>query len=132
MLRQAHQPTPKPLRNRAITGTLGNLAASTAINPNADCYVKAIMRIFRREKLLGFWPINIAGWTAYGLVSVAGALPYVGLAPHLNSVRAILVSRSVLSMLGILNTTLLRSFCQHQRRQQASLPRIAVWAFPLS
>jgi hypothetical protein len=90
------------------------------------------MRILRRERLLAFWTLNLAAWMAYGLVSFAGALPYVGLVPHLNSVRSVLVSRAAFVLMGLLSTSLLRSFFRRQRKRFASLLGIAAWAFPFS
>jgi hypothetical protein len=90
------------------------------------------MRILGRERLLAFCTLNFAAWIAYGLVSFAGALPYVGLVPHLNSVRSVLVSRAAFALIGLLSTSFLRSFFQHQRKRFASLLETAVWAFPFS
>jgi two-component system LytT family sensor kinase len=90
------------------------------------------MRILRQERLSAFCTLNLGAWTAYGLVSFAGALPYIGLVPHLNSVRSAFVSRAVFALIGLLSTSLLRGFFQRQRKRFASLPETAAWALPLS
>jgi two-component system, LytTR family, sensor kinase len=88
------------------------------------------MRLLRRERLLAFCTLNFAAWIAYGLVSFAGALPYVGLVPHLNSVPSVLVSRAAFALIGLLSTSFLRSL--FQRKRFASLLETAAWAFPFS
>jgi two-component system, LytTR family, sensor kinase len=90
------------------------------------------MRILRRERLSAFWMLNLGAWIAYGLASFAGALPYVGLVPHLNSVRSVLVGRAAFVLIGLLSTYLLRSFFQRRRKRFASLLETAAWAVPLS
>jgi two-component system LytT family sensor kinase len=90
------------------------------------------MRTLRHETLLAFGAVNFAAWIAYGLVSFAGALPYIGLVPHLNSVRSVVVSRAAFALIGFLSTSLLRSFFQHQRKRFASLLETAALALPLS
>lgn len=90
------------------------------------------MRILRQERLLAFGALNFAAWIVYGLVSFAGALPYIGLVPHLNSVRSVFVNRAAFALIGFFSTSLLRLFFQHQRRLFASLLETAAWAFPLS
>ena len=59
------------------------------------------MRRLWQEKLLVFGTLNLVAWLAYGLVSFAGALPYVGLVPHLNSVRTVFVSRSAFVLMSV-------------------------------
>jgi two-component system, LytTR family, sensor kinase len=83
-----------------------------------------------RKLLSEFHVLNSAVWIAYGLVSFAGALPYVGLVPHLNSVQSVAVNRATFALAGLLSTSLLRSFFQHKRL--ASLPEIAAWVFAIS
>jgi two-component system, LytTR family, sensor kinase len=90
------------------------------------------MRILRQERISAFYTLNLAAWTAYGLVSFAGALPYIGLVPHLNSVRSAFVSRAVFALLGVMSSSLLRVLFQRQRKRLASLHQTAAWAFPLS
>jgi two-component system LytT family sensor kinase len=90
------------------------------------------MRILERKMLQGFWVLNMIAWTSYGLISFVGVLPYVGLAPHLNSIRGVLVNRAAFSLMGLLNTGFLRLFYRQQRRRVVSLLEIAVRTFPLS
>jgi len=83
-----------------------------------------------RRRPSAFYILNTGVWIAYGLVSFAGALPYVGLVPHLNSVRSVVVNRAAFALAGLLSTSLLRSF--FQRKRLASLLEIAGWVFALS
>jgi len=77
-----------------------------------------------------FYILNTGVWIAYGLVSFGGALPYIGLVPHLNSVRSMAVNRAAFALAGLLSTSLLRSF--FQRKRLASLLEIAAWVFAFS
>jgi len=90
------------------------------------------MRRLWQEKLVAFGPLNLAAWLAYGLVSFAGALPYVGLVPHLTSVRSVFVSRAAFALMGMLITSFLRLFFQRQRKRVVSLVGTVAWAFPVS
>ena len=89
------------------------------------------MKKLRRETFSGFWTVNLAAWTAYALVSFVGALPYIGLSPHLSSVPSVLVNRVVFSWMGLLNTGLVRCFYQHQRKRDLPFFKIAACAVPL-
>jgi len=90
------------------------------------------MGIARQAKLSTFYTLNLVAWIAYGLVSFAGALPYIGLVPHLSSVQSLLLSRAVFGLVGALNSSLLRGFFQRQHKRFTSLREIAAWALPLS
>jgi two-component system LytT family sensor kinase len=90
------------------------------------------MSILRQQKLSAFYALNFVAWIAYGLVSFAGTLPYIGLVPHLNSLRSVFVSRAAFALIGLLSTSFLRLFFQRQRKRFASLPETAAWGFPLS
>jgi two-component sensor histidine kinase len=90
------------------------------------------METAQQEKLSTFHAWNAGVWVAYGLISFAGALPYIGLVPHLNSVRSVFVSRAVFTLAGVVCSSLLRAFLQRQQRRLASLLESALWALPLS
>lgn len=90
------------------------------------------MRLLRWEGPSAFGTLNFAAWVAYGLVSFAGTLPYIGLVPHLNSVRSVFANRAAFAVIGLLSTGFLRVFFQRLRKRSASLLETAVWAFPLS
>jgi hypothetical protein len=79
------------------------------------------MEIAGQEKLSTCHALNAGVWVAYGLISFAGALPYIGLVPHLSSVRSVFISRAVFALTGALNSSLLRAFFQRQHQRLASL-----------
>ena len=81
-----------------------------------------------REQYSRFWILQLAAWGGYGVVSFAGALPYVGAVPHLDSVRSLLANRLAFVALGLLATGLLRIAYRRQRRQPASVARLALLA----
>jgi two-component system, LytTR family, sensor kinase len=83
-----------------------------------------------RKKASAFYILNCGAWIAYGLVSFAGALPYIGLVPHLNSIRSAAFNRLAFALIGLLSTSFLRSF--FQRKQFGSLLQTAAWVLPLS
>lgn len=91
-----------------------------------------VMEIARQEKPSSFHALNAGVWVAYGLISFAGAFPYIGLVPHLNSVRSVFVSRAVFAIAGVVCSTLLRAFFQRQQKQSAPLSESALWALPFS
>ena len=68
-----------------------------------------------------FWALQSIAWTAYGLISFGGALPYVGTVPHLNSVRSLLANRLAFVVMGLLSTGLLRIAYRHARHRARSL-----------
>jgi hypothetical protein len=90
------------------------------------------MEIARREKLSTFHALNAGVWIAYGLISFAGALPYIGLVPHLSSARSLFISRAVFALTGALNSSLLRAFFQCQHKRFSPLRESALWALPFS
>ena len=53
-----------------------------------------------------FWKLQFIVWPVYGLVSFVGALPYVGLASHLDSIRSVLVNRAAFAAIGTVTFTL--------------------------
>jgi two-component system LytT family sensor kinase len=61
-----------------------------------------------KSEIAAFWTIQMIGWPAYGLVSFLGVLPYVGLAPHLDSVRSALFSKVAFAGAGIVISSALR------------------------
>ena len=90
------------------------------------------MEIAQEEKLSTFHALNAGMWIAYGLISFAGALPYIGLVPHLNSIRSVFLSRAVFALAGVVCSSLLRAFFRRQQRRLAPLLASALWALPLS
>lgn len=81
-----------------------------------------------RQRLATFYVLNIGVWGAYGLLSFAGALPYIGLVPHLSSVRAVLINRAVFAVMGALNSSILRRFFQSRHGRFTPLRESAMWA----
>ena len=57
--------------------------------------------MIRLPKIAPFWVLQVVGWAAYGLISFVGVLPYVGLAPHLDSVKSAFLSKAVFAIAGI-------------------------------
>ena len=76
--------------------------------------------------------LNLSAWASYGLLSFFGGLPYVGLAPHLNSVRSLLANRAAFVAMGLLTSAGLRRFLQSRRRPSASMPGTVMWILVLS
>jgi two-component sensor histidine kinase len=90
------------------------------------------MNSLLRRRFTSFWTLNSIAWLAYGVVSFAGALPYVGLSSHLDSVRSLFVNRAAFAIVGFLSSGLLRVFVQREIDRQRSLLRAAVRALPLA
>ena len=90
------------------------------------------MEISRQEKLSTFHVLNAGVWSAYGLVSFAGALPYIGLVPHLSSVRSVLINRAVFALTGALNSSILRRIFQRRHGRFTPLRERAMWAVPFA
>lgn len=88
------------------------------------------MGILLQKKVSDFYVLNCAAWVAYGLISFVGALPYIGLVPHLNSIRSAALQRLAFALIALLSTSVLRSF--FQRKRFASLLETAGWLLPLS
>jgi len=76
--------------------------------------------------------VNLSAWVSYGLLSFVAGLPYVGLAPHLNSVRSLLANRAAFVAIGLLASAVLRRFFQYRRRQSASMPGTVMWTLVFS
>jgi hypothetical protein len=85
-----------------------------------------------QSRISPFWALNLAAWSAYGFVSFAGALPYVGTAPHLSSLRVAFVNRFGFAFMALLSTGLLRLFLRRQRVRAAGPLATAALAIPLS
>ncbi len=79
-----------------------------------------------------FWPLNLAAWAIYGLVSFGGAVPYIGVAPHLNSIQSLALNRATFTLLGLLGSGLLRVFSERQKQRGARWLSIAVWLAPIA
>jgi len=73
-----------------------------------------------------FWTIQLIGWPAYGLVSFLGVLPYVGLAPHLDSVRSALFSKMAFAATGIVFCSALRPCYRRENERGSSWLRISI------
>jgi len=67
---------------------------------------------FRRTGL--FWKLQFAAWTGYGMVSFLGVLPYVGTAPHLDSVKSALFSKAAFAVAGFTASSVLRAVYRRQ------------------
>jgi len=76
--------------------------------------------------------MNLAAWAIYGLVSFGGAVPYIGVAPHLNSIQSLALNRIAFALLGLLGTGLLRALSQRQKQRGTRWLSIAVWLAPIS
>ncbi len=55
-----------------------------------------------------FWAVQLVAWPAYGVVSFLGVLPYVGLAPHLDSMRSALATKIAFTLAGFAASSALR------------------------
>ena len=73
-----------------------------------------------------FWAFQLTGWAAYGLVSLGGALPYVGTASHLDSVRSLVASRIAFVIVGIASTSAVRVVHGRLRRRHTPLVRVVL------
>jgi two-component sensor histidine kinase len=78
-----------------------------------------------------FWTLQLVVWPAYGLISFIGALPYVGLAPHLGSVQSVIISKAVFAAAGFLCSSSMRIFYRREK-YTSSWIRIAPAAILLS
>jgi two-component system, LytTR family, sensor kinase len=90
------------------------------------------MKSLLERRISRFWTLQFIVWMAYGLISFAGALPYVGLVPHLDSVRSAFIHRAMFSAVGLLSTGLLRLIYQRECERATSLFRTAVTVVLLS
>ena len=86
----------------------------------------------RLRALPQFWLMQWIAWPAYGVVSFLGVLPYVGVAPHLDSVRSAFFSKLAFALAGIFASSVLRILYQREEARGASWPRIAVSVAALS
>jgi len=100
--------------------------------PNAGWRVQVLMNILLHRRLTSFWTLNGIAWLAYGVVSFAGALPYVGLSSHLDSVRSLFVNRAAFAVVGLLSTVLLRAFLRREFTRGRPLLSLALRALPLA
>ena len=80
------------------------------------------------SKFSSFWTIQLLVWPAYGVVSAVGTLPYVGLTPHLDSVRTAVFTKLGFALAGLLASGFLRRLYQSQRFRNHSF----VSAIPLT
>jgi len=80
-----------------------------------------------KSEIAPFWTIQLIGWPAYGLVSFLGVLPYVGLAPHLDSVRSALLSKMAFAATGMVISSALRPWYRRETGRGSSWLRISVW-----
>jgi two-component system LytT family sensor kinase len=79
-----------------------------------------------------FWRLQLVAWPAYGIVSTVGALPYVGLVPHLDSLHSVLVGKAVFSAAGLVASAGLRIVYRRVAAQSGAWTRIAPLVILLS
>jgi two-component system LytT family sensor kinase len=65
-----------------------------------------------------FWRAQVAAWTGYGIVSFLGALPYVGVAPHLDSLRSAFFSKAAFAVAGFAASSVMRLVYRSQYRSK--------------
>jgi two-component system, LytTR family, sensor kinase len=102
-------------------GTSSKLAR-TRLGPG-----KAEMSYSKSERAQ-FWTLQFVAWPAYGLVSFFGVLPYVGLGPHLDSVRSALFSKIAFTAIGLIASSGLGLFYRYESGRGSSWMRIAISA----
>jgi hypothetical protein len=90
------------------------------------------MNALLHRRFTSFWTLNGIAWLAYGVVSFAGALPYVGLSSHLDSVRSLFVNRVAFAVVGLFGTVLLRAVLQREIARGRPLLSVALRALPLA
>lgn len=78
-----------------------------------------------------FWILQLIGWSAYGLISFVGVLPYIGLAPHLDSVESAFFSKATFAIVGILCSSVMRIFYRRECLRGFAWIRIAPVAIVL-
>jgi two-component system LytT family sensor kinase len=86
----------------------------------------------RKPAMTPFWTVQLIAWPAYGLISFIGALPYVGLSPHLDSVRSVLVSKAAFTLAGFTTSSLMRILYSRENIRGDSWTRIVPLAITLS
>jgi two-component system, LytTR family, sensor kinase len=79
-----------------------------------------------KSEIAPFWTTQLIGWPAYGLVSFLGVLPYVGLAPHLDSVRSALFSKVAFTAAGIVISSSMRLLYRRESDRGRSWLRISI------
>jgi two-component sensor histidine kinase len=55
-----------------------------------------------------FWAVQLIAWPAYGLISFLGVFPYIGLEPHLDSVKSAFLSKAAFTIAGFLSSSCIR------------------------
>jgi two-component system LytT family sensor kinase len=89
--------------------------------------------MFPRVRFISsFWAAQLIAWPAYGIVSFVGVLPYVGLAPHLDSIRSAFFSKVAFTAAGFFASGLLRLFYSRESERSSSWVRIALAVIALS
>ena len=88
--------------------------------------------MIRPRKIAPFWILQLIGWAAYGLISFVGALPYVGLAPHLDSVKSAFLSKTAFAIAGMVCSSLMRIFYRRESLRGFAWIRIAPVAIVFS
>jgi hypothetical protein len=72
-----------------------------------------------------FWALQMLAWPTYGLISLIGVLPYIGLEPHLDSVKSVFLSKAAFTMAGFASSSLIRLFYRRENGQPIAWVRIA-------
>jgi hypothetical protein len=54
-----------------------------------------------------FWALQMLAWPTYGLISLIGVLPYIGLEPHLDSIKSVFLSTAAFAMAGFASSSLM-------------------------
>jgi two-component system LytT family sensor kinase len=65
-----------------------------------------------------FWAVQLLAWPTYGLIVFIGSFPYIGLEPHLDSVKTAFLSKSAFTLAGFLSSSGMR-FVYHAENGRA-------------
>ena len=68
--------------------------------------VSTMLRAFESVRSM-FWPLQIGGWTLYGLANLVGSIPYLHIEPH------IVAYRTAFLIVGFLASFLLHRCCRY-------------------
>jgi hypothetical protein len=79
-----------------------------------------------------FWTLQLIGWPTYGLVSFIAVLPYVGLAPHVDSLKSAISSKAAFTAAGLLCSSLMRIVYRREGKRAGHWIRFALAGILLS